>query len=433
MTLSTQPYKGVRDFYPEDMRTQRYIFDTWSRVCESFGYEAYNASVLENVEIYEAKSGQEIVNEEMYTLIDKGERRVALRPEMTPSVSRMVAARRQELPYPLRWYSIPNLFRYDRPQRGRLREHWQLNVDVFGDKTARAEHEIICIADSVMQAFKAKRSMYEIRVNSRKFTQYLLGDYFGLDDVEALSVSKLIDKMHKIERAEFIALCDAIIGTKRENGLTEKLLGILSIKKPEDLPKELSMHSSLDSVAEIMIMLEKSGITNARFDITLMRGFDYYTDFVFEVFDLHPDNNRAMFGGGRYDGLVGMFGVEAVPTVGFGQGDVTMQLFLESHGLLPELRARIDLGILLVGDLYASSQDAATFLRSEEVKVYIDTSGRKIGDMIKAAAKRGVDHVTVLGENEIKSGRYILKNIQTGDEVECSLERMVSLIKKNRG
>ena len=310
MALSTQPYKGVRDFYPEDMRVQQYIFDTWAAACQLYGYEAYAASVLESVEIYEAKSGQEIVNDEMYTLVDKGDRRVALRPEMTPTVSRMVAGRRQELGYPLRWYSTPNLFRYDRPQRGRLREHWQLNVDIFGVAGVAAEHEIISLSDSIMKAFGAKSSMYEIRINSRRFTDYILKDYLSLDEVEVHTIAKLIDKMHKIDRGEFVALVEAAINpAQRQTGVVEKLLAVLDTEDPAHLPEEVKGHESLNGIAELMVLLEKGSITNARFDTTLMRGFDYYTDIVFEVFDLHPDNNRSMFGGGRYDGLVGMFGV----------------------------------------------------------------------------------------------------------------------------
>ena len=156
MALSTQPYKGARDFYPEDKRLQKYMFGVWRTVAERFGYEEYDAPILEPLDIYLAKSGDEIVNEQTYLFEDRGGRKVVIRPEMTPTVSRMVAAKRQELAYPLRWYSIPNLWRYERPQRGRLREHWQLNVDIFGVKDTSAELEIITLVDAVLQEFGAK-------------------------------------------------------------------------------------------------------------------------------------------------------------------------------------------------------------------------------------------------------------------------------------
>src|SRR6202171_4116343 len=155
MALSTQPYKGARDFYPEDKRLQKYIFDVMRQVAERFGYEEYDAPILEPLDIYLAKTGEEIVNEQTYSFEDRGGRQVAIRPKMTPSVSRMVAGKRQELAYPLRWYSIPNLWRYEQPQRGRLREHWQLNVDLFGEAGIAADHEIILIADQVLKVFRA--------------------------------------------------------------------------------------------------------------------------------------------------------------------------------------------------------------------------------------------------------------------------------------
>lgn len=433
MSISTQPYKGARDFYPDDMRLQKYIFKTWRDTCERFGYEEYNAPILEPTELYEAKSGQEIVNEEMYTFVDRGGRQVAMRPEMTPTVSRMVAARRQELAYPVRWYSIPNLWRYDRPQRGRLREHWQLNVDIFGVDSITAEHELISLADAQLRAFGAKRTMYEIRVNSRKFVDYLLQDYLGLNKVEAHTVAKLIDKMHKLTKAEFYALIEAALTpSHRELETHTKLISLLSCKRPEDLPEDLSQNEALDDLAQLMVMLEKSGVSNARFDITLMRGFDYYTDIVFEVFDLHPENNRSMFGGGRYDGLVGMFGVEPVATVGFGQGDVGMELFLESHGLLPKLQTETELFVALLDNDYQNAMEIVDTLRSEGVNVFVDITGRKVGQQLKSASKKGINFAIVIGENEVTTRRFKLKNLSTSNEQEVGIERMVAVIKDKR-
>ena len=172
MALSTQPYKGARDFYPEDKRLQKYMFGIWRAVCESFGYEEYDAPILEPLEIYLAKTGEEIVNEQTYVFEDRGGRKVVIRPEMTPTVSRMVAAKRQELGYPLRWYSIPNLWRYERPQRGRLREHWQLNVDIFGVAGTSCRVGNYYAGGRYVQAFGAKHDMYEIRLNSRQLMDY---------------------------------------------------------------------------------------------------------------------------------------------------------------------------------------------------------------------------------------------------------------------
>lgn len=433
MSLSTQPYKGTRDFYPEDMRLQKHIFDVWSQVCERFGYEEYTAPVLESAEIFEAKSGQEIVNEEMYTLVDKGDRRLALRPEMTPSVSRMVAGRRQELAYPLRWYSIPDLWRYDRPQRGRLRQHWQLNVDIFGVEGAQAEHEIILLADQIMREFGAKRNMYEIRLNNRQFVDFLLKDHLGLSDTEAHSIAKLIDKMYKLPDGEFEVLAEASLApSHRESGVLDKLQSILKVKDIELLPEELKTHRSLRQIATVLSMLAKAGVSNARFDITLMRGFDYYTGVVFEVFDLHPDNNRAMFGGGRYDGLVGMFGVDPVPTVGFGQGDVGMQLFLESHDLLPKLNSETELYAVVFEGYYEKAQKLIHELREMGLNVAVDASGRKLDKCIRSAEKKSIRFVAFLGENELAEDQLTIKDIISGKEEKHSPQRVVSIIKDQR-
>jgi histidyl-tRNA synthetase len=431
--MNTQPYKGSRDFYPEDKRLQKWLFDKWSEVCERFGYEAYDAPLIEETALYQLKGSDEIVSEQTYTFIDRGDRSVTIRTEMTPSVSRMVAAKRQELAYPLRWYSIPELWRYERPQRGRLRQFWQLNVDIFGVDSLTAEHETIMVADAIMQSVGAKRSQYQIKLNSRKFMDYVLSEYLGLDDVESATIRRLIDKMHKMETPAFTAGVEASISpTARDAGTAQKLLSILQASSLEDLPQELQSHESLKNLITLSKLLETSGVSNAVFDITLMRGFDYYTDIVFEVFDTNPDNNRSMFGGGRYDGLVGLFGVEPVPTVGFGMGDVTFMNFLEVHGLLPQLGSVTELYVVLIGDIYVKVQPLLKELRDEGVTVAVDMSGRKLDKQIRSAEKKGITHVLFVGDSELESGQFKLKNIVSGEELTLSLPRLVSNVKDKR-
>ncbi|HMR73314.1 MAG TPA: ATP phosphoribosyltransferase regulatory subunit, partial [Candidatus Saccharibacteria bacterium] len=185
MNLSTQSYKGTRDYYPSEKRLQNYIFSTWRSVAETFGYEEYGAPLLEPLEIYAAKSGQEIVSEQTYQFTDRGGRNVAIRPEMTPTVARMVAARQQEIGIPARLYSIANFMRYERPQKGREREFWQFNVDVFGVEGSVADAEIIRLSDAVMQAFGAKRDMYTIRINNRDLINFMMAQYLRLDAVQS--------------------------------------------------------------------------------------------------------------------------------------------------------------------------------------------------------------------------------------------------------
>lgn len=433
MALPTQPYKGARDFYPEDKRLQDYMFDSLRKSVERFGYEEYDAPILEPLELYLAKSGEEIVNDQTYAFEDRGGRKVAIRPEMTPTVSRMVAAKRQELAYPLRWYSMPNLWRYERPQLGRLREHWQLNVDMFGVDGLSAEHEIIMLADRLLKDFGAKPDMYEIRLNDRRLVDFMLHKHLGFDPVQAYSMGKLIDRMHKLEPRGFETQADALCTpSQREDGTVGRLLSILGAQTITELPAELREHPVVAGLQQLQDMLRDSGVKNARFDITLMRGFDYYTGVVFEVFDKHPDNNRSMFGGGRYDGLVGLFGVEPVPTIGFGMGDVTLRIFLESHGLIPEIRSKTDVYVALIGDVYSAVQPVLHELRQAGVRVAVDASGRKADKQIKAAVKKDVHSIMFVGQRELDEGMFVVRNLTTGDEERHGVARLVSLLKDYR-
>lgn len=430
MTLSTQPYKGTRDFYPEDYRLQKYIFETWRKSVESFGYEQYDAPLLEPLDLYLAKSGQEIVTEQTYEFTDRGGRRVAIRPEMTPTIARMVAARRQELPYPYRVYSIPNLWRYERPQRGRLREHWQLNVDLFGVDNIQAELEIISVADDIMQRFGAKRSMYKILISSRKLVNYFLREVIGFDETQTQSAIKLIDRMHKMDAATFAGLLDGIMqSAQREAGKHDELMKFLRAKSPAEMPESIK---SSEHYTQVIQLLDQLGIANAEFDPTLMRGFDYYTDVVFEVMDTDSQNNRSLFGGGRYDGLVGLFGAEPVPTIGFGMGDVALGVFLQSHDLVPNLDAHTEVYVVVVGDVAKEAQKVVSSMRKEGLRIAVDISGKKIDKQLKAADKHNVKWVMFIGEQELEDEQFGIKNLRTGNNEKHSVERLVSIIKDKR-
>ncbi len=405
------------------------MFSQMRDTAEKFGYSEYDAPILEPLELYLAKTSEEIVNEQTYSFTDRGGRNITLRPEMTPTVSRMVAARRQELNYPLRLYSIPNLWRYERPQRGRLREHWQLNVDIFGVEGIEADHEIILVADTLMKSFGAKSGMYVVRINSRKLMNMLLHEYLDLDETQTSALIRLIDRMHKIPEAEFFSQADMLLApAQRESGLGGKIATLLGTKSISDLPPEIRSHQSVLSIQHLLMVLQESGVKNAVFDLTLMRGFDYYTDIVFEVFDTHEENNRSLFGGGRYDGLVAQFGVEPVPTVGFGAGDVTLLNFLQTHQLLPELPPETDATVLLIGDVYHTVQPILARLRSEGVRLAVDSSGRKLPAQLKSAVKSGVRYVLFLGEQEISRERFKVKDLLTGKEEEHGLERTVAIL-----
>lgn len=413
MPLSTEPYKGTRDFYPEDKFIQNYIFGIMRKVSESYGYLEYDASILEDSALYKAKSGDEIVNEQTYTFKDRGDREVTLRPEMTPTVARLVAGKRKELAFPLRWYSIPNLFRYERPQRGRLREHWQLNVDLFGVESASADEEIVLIARDIMKAYGAHDENFKIRINNRKFMNYLFNEYLKLSENVAHTLAKLIDRKDKTEEEKFYEELKELIGEDR----TESFLEILNVDSIDMLPQDMRGLSSIHELQSVFQDLIKRGIENTVFDPTLMRGFDYYTGIVFEVFDTNPVNSRSLFGGGRYDDLVALFGVEKVSGVGFGMGDVTIRDYLETYSLLPEYKSSANLYLCVMGQKYQYyAQALAAKLRLQGVNVAIDYTDRPIGSQVKTADRHNVQFVLCIGENEIQSKVFRLKDMKLKSE-----------------
>ena len=407
MSLSTQNYKGTRDFYPEDMSLRKWMFGKWREVMESFGYEEYDGPILEPLDLYTAKTSEEIVNDQSFNFTDRGDRRVVMRPEMTPTVSRMVAKRRQELGYPLRLYSIPNCFRYERQQRGRLREFWQLNADIFGIEGIGAEFEMMLIINKLMESFGATKDMYEIRVNSRELLNKRINES-GVKTSVA-EVTRLIDNIDKLAEEDF--------QTKLKD----------QVDQPEKLFGFLTNDGGTAEGDALIEKAKKAGVQNIKFVPTVARGFDYYTDIVFEVFDKNPENNRSMFGGGRYDGLVGEFGVEPVPTVGFGMGDVTFQNFLETNGLIQDLKTETDLYLIVVGDIADKVQDLAQKLRAKGLNVAVDLSGKKEDKQVKSAYKKNVANIVFVGDKELAENSYKVRDLTTKNEEYKTFDEIVEL------
>jgi histidyl-tRNA synthetase len=424
-TLSSQPYKGTRDYYPEQKRLQNYIFNTWRTVVERFGYEEYGAPILEPLEIYAAKSGQELVNDQTYVFTDRGDRTVAIRPEMTPTISRMVAARRQELAYPARLYSIANFMRYERPQRGREREFWQLNVDLFGVDDIAADVEIIAIADSILKEFGAGKDDYVIRVNNRQFIHFMMAQYLGLDIVAAGQMTKLFDRRGKITEQDFEEQASVILGDNAAEQIPQ-IKQIIDAKTIDELPEELKTSSSLDEIKAVFTGLEKQGVVSAVFDATLMRGLDYYTGTVFEAFDTHPDNNRSLFGGGRYDGLVGMFGAEPLSAVGMAPGNTMIENFLAVHNLIPEDQSLTDIYVVVVGEAHDGALQVAAQLRSAGINTEVDITKRKLDKQIKTALKKKIPYILFVGQSEVEEGEYTLKNLSSETEEKLVVQEIIT-------
>ena len=406
--LSVEPYKGVRDFYPEDYAALSYIRDTWRQVAYKAGYAEYEASILEPSDLYKAKGAEneEMVSQQTYTFLDRGEREVTLRPEMTPTVARMVAGKRRELGFPLRYFSIPNCFRYERPQRGRLREFWQLNVDIFGSRSMVADAEILGVAYGMMMAFGATESDFVIKVGSRAYINGVIAE-LGVSDEDAKKLFVLLDRREKMPREDFL------------HALSE-----LSMPESTVLPE----HPPAE-IAEMLAKFKEAGINNIVWDPSIVRGFAYYTGLVFEVFDTHADNNRAIAGGGRYDNLTALFDDEPLPGVGFAIGDATMRDFLEVRGLLPAYVPKTQLYIATPSpELAYDVQSLAGELRRAGLNVAIDFGERKLGDQIKAATKHKIPWLMVAGSDEFAKNEFTLRNLDTGHEETMPLEQLAAFV-----
>lgn len=423
--LSTQPYKGVRDFYPEDMSVQQYIFDTWSYSASQFGFQRYDASVLEPAELYRAKGAEneELANEQTYTFKDRGNREVTLRPEMTPTVARMIAGRSRELTFPVRWYSIPNLFRYERTQRGRLREHWQLNCDIFGNDSVDADVEILLLANSIFENFGAENGThYRIDVSSRAVLEAFYTE-LALSPRARLAITRLADRKLKMPEKEFKAALAQIA-----EGKEDAVLAFLNAERLGEVPVEAQKSEAFLRLKATIDTLEKLKVA-AHFNPTVIRGFDYYTGLVFEVVDLHEDNNRAMMGGGRYDNLTALFSSEAVSGIGFGMGDVTMRDFLESHNLLTSDIQAPTLTIVPVSEAEtALAQELALTCRRAGIATSVDYSDRKLGKKISNADAQFIEYVIIIGAEEAAAGTYELKHLATKESTTGSIEAHIDHI-----
>jgi histidyl-tRNA synthetase len=407
--LSTDPYKGVRDFYPEDLAVQDFIFAAMRRAARKFGYEEYAASVLEPTELYASKTSDEIVSEQTYTFTDRGDRSVTLRPEMTPTAARMVAARKRELAFPVRWFSIPNVFRYERPQRGRLREHWQLNCDLFGPSSSEADAEIIALSHAVMTELGATQDDFEIRLSDRTI---LSGAYdaAGIPEDARRKATRLLDQRAKMDDVE------------------KELSGLVGAQAAQKLLAELDRAGTNGKLEHLRALLAERGVRNARIDTSITRGFDYYTGMVFEVYDTDETNKRSMFGGGRFDKLMELFGEESVPAVGFGMGDVTARDFLEAHGLLPAYRSATDIYIAALSqEFMGDAERLAEELREKGVNAAVGLSEKKVGDQVKIALKKRIPFFAALGEAE-RGGTFRLKELKTQQEHEVRREELADRI-----
>ena len=425
--LSNQEPKGTRDWLPEEFLIRKYIFDAWRRVCLRYGFEEYLTPLVEGADVYRAKSGEDIGGKELVTFTDLGGRELSIRPEMTPSVTRMVTKVYAASPKPLKYFSIANFMRNEKPQRGRNREFWQLNADTFGSASLSADIEILQLALDLMLEFGPPPGSFVLALSSRKLIDGALalagaGELAG--DKKALVV-RTLDKWLKLKPEE-------IAGRFADAGLTKDAALVLNkfmnSSSLEALVKELpdlQTNAGLIEIKTALNTLESLGYGAwIKFNPAVIRGFDYYDGLVFEVFDNNPENNRAMFGGGRYNGLAEIFGVANFPAVGFAPGDETTRLFLESWKLLDKVSAtqpELSYLPLLDSALQTETNRLAKTLRSQGKNILVSLEEQKIGKALEFANKKKITQMIILGAEEAKQGIYKIKDMKSGEQTEYKL------------
>jgi len=418
------PYRGTRDFLPDEMAVRQAVFSEFYRVVEIYGFERYDGPLLEPVEIYEAKSGREIADQQLYSLTDRSGRRLALRPEMTPSVARMVARFSGQLDFPLRWYSHVNCHRYERPQRGRVREHWQINCDIFGSASEVCESEIFDLIHALMAGVGATRDDYLLRVNCRIIAESAMRHIVGISEQAMPEVFGIIDRWEKSDEDARIA---DLIGAGLDQRQIERLGTVLTGDR--NVMDELPDEDLRDSNVAKLLKCSESNLF--RFDPLIIRAFEYYTSTVFEVFDTDSDNRRSLFGGGRYANLAGLFTKKDIPGIGFGMGDVTMLDFLDTHDLLPTPQLGSDVVVVPVSlEMNDAARSVARSLRAVGMKAVLPLLERSLSTEMKRAVRNKNRVVVIVGEAEWRRGAVTVRDLGSRAQSEVAIDRVVTQVQE---
>ena len=415
-----QTVKGTREFYPETMALRNYLFEKVRAASQSFGYQEYDGPFIETIDLYAAKSGEELVKKQSFTFEDRGGDLVTLRPELTPSLARMIAAKQNELTYPVRWWSFGPFWRYEQPQKGRSREFFQWNIDMLGVNSPEADAELIAVAATFMRSVGLSPERALIYVNNRRLMEAQF-NALGIAVEKRMDVSNLIDRRTKMEAAKWEAY--AI-----ESGLTQAQLDGL-----KDVLGNLDLWKQSEELTRTFAALEALGVRDyVKFDPNIMRGLLYYTGTVFEAFDTGGSLKRSLFGGGRYDNLLADVGGQPLSGVGFAMGDVGMGIFLQESGLLPELQSTPAQILVTVFDEKLAMQSFALSaeLRNAGLNVMVSPEPVKLPKQFKFADKMKIKIVLVLGPDEVEKGLVVIKNLVNGEQAQVKREALVESIQE---
>ncbi|MBL8025582.1 MAG: histidine--tRNA ligase [Fibrobacteres bacterium] len=412
--MQYNPPKGTRDFYPSDMALQNMLFTAWRETALRFGFEEYEGPMFEHLEVFTRKSGDEIVKQ-LYNFKDKSDRELALRPEITPTLARMVASKGRELRKPVKWFSIPRLFRYERMQRGRLREFFQYNLDIMGEPSVSAEAEIVAAAVSLIESFGAKKSEFRVRVNSRRLMRALLLA-IPISEERLDKAYGVLDRRAKTD-AEGLKQLYADAGfSESERDSIESIFSIKTLAEiGEKWGNNEEVAASLADLHKFFSLVNAYGIIECViYDPAIVRGLAYYTGIVFEIHDTAGEL-RAMAGGGRYDNLIGLFGGEPTPAVGFGMGDAVITEFLKDRGMIPQYKKECDAFIVTFEkDNMTPSIQMATLLRSKGFSVEFSLKQANFKKQMEAA--QNAKFAVFVGGEEWERGEVKIKNMKSGEE-----------------
>lgn len=415
-----QPVKGTREFYPEQMALRNFINDKVRAASQAFGYVEWDAPFIEAIDLYAAKSGEELVKKQSFVFTDRGGEEVTLRPELTPSLARMIAAKQNELMYPVRWWSFGPFWRYEQPQKGRTREFFQWNIDMLGVNSPEADAELIAVGATFLRSVGLGPQRAQIYVNNRRLMESQF-DALGITAEKRLDVSNLVDRRSKMEPAKWDSYA-------LETGLSQAQLdGLKKILADFDLWKQS------DELTRLFAALAALGVDDyVKFDPNIMRGLLYYTGTVFEAFDTTGSLKRAIFGGGRYDNLLADVGGNPLSGVGFAMGDVVIGIILKEAGLVPEFQPSPVQVLVTVFDekLWMQSFALAAELRRAGLDVMVFPEPAKLPKQFKFADKMKLKVALVMGPDEAEKRQVAVKNLSTGEQVIVSREAAVGEIRK---
>jgi len=420
--IDLQPVKGTRDFFPDEMRLRNWLFEVWRNVSVQAGFEEYDTCVLEHEELYIRKAGDEI-SKQLYSFEDKGGRRLSLRPEMTPSLARLVLQHKKTLSFPIKWFSMPQCFRYERMTKGRRREHFQWNADIIGQAEIVAEAEILMLLISACELMGLSAKEIRVFINDRRILNSILSQISVPQEMHS-EVLVIMDKRDKISIEALSKLLQDIgMSTTQVDQLNEYLLKSDLI----ELKKDLNDTQGIDELQNLMDMMETAGFSDyLQFDISIVRGLSYYTGAVFEV-NSPAKQHRAICGGGRYDSLLSTYGGEIVPAVGFGFGDVVVLDVLKDLERFPELPRKLDYTIIpFAREQVGTALNIAAILRQQGSTVDCNFSMKKMKKTLQQAGESGAAKAILLFPDELSENKVVIRDLRLHEQMPIKITDLLS-------